>query len=94
MAWAVFLNNDLTEGRGPMVLKKLFVHKQDADAYAFRLEPYGYFGQFTSVKPYDILDNQKAEDLLDKMDEKELLIEKKKALQDEIATIEQKIRNL
>lgn len=47
--WLVYVNNDLTEGRGPMVLKEVCATRDIADAVALANEPYGHRGQFTSV---------------------------------------------
>lgn len=33
IAWATYRNSDMTEGRGPMVLDKVFIDESDAHAY-------------------------------------------------------------
>ena len=53
----VFQNADTTEGRGPMLISKVFSKKEVADKYALSIEPYKNANQFTEVKEYKVLDS-------------------------------------
>lgn len=52
----VFENVDKSEGRGPMVVTKVFSKKEVADSYAFSIEPYQNKNEFTEVKEYKVFE--------------------------------------
>lgn len=41
--WATYKNADMTEGKGPMVMDKVFLERKDADEYLLQQE--GVFGR-------------------------------------------------
>ena len=53
--FVVKVNADLTEGRGPMLVKHICADLNTANNIALREEPYGHANQFTQVEEMDIL---------------------------------------
>lgn len=51
---SVYVNQDCTEGRGPMMMRGLFTTEREAQRFADSQEPYGHPGQFTRVDTDEI----------------------------------------
>jgi len=92
--WAVRVNADMTEGRGPMVICQLFENKDQADEWAMSQEPYGYVNQFTKVESMQVLDFDAANELLELNSKRGQLKAKRRELEAELKEIDKQIRGL
>lgn len=92
--WAVRVNYDLTEGRGPMMVRQLFINKEQADDWALQQEPYNNVNQFTRVELMTVHDFESACELLNINAKREELLKEKDLLVKQVKDIDSKLNML